>query len=80
VELFKMPSSDGKKFLLAEIHVGDSIIMLNDEFPEWKTLEPTSLKESPITLMLYVKDVDAFVARAVKAGAKVTVPVPDMKS
>ena len=41
-------------------------------------LSPKSLKGSPVTLHLYVEDVDAFVKRAVDAGAKLTMPVADM--
>jgi uncharacterized glyoxalase superfamily protein PhnB len=78
VELFKMPTPNGKKLLHAEIRFGDSTIMLSDEFSKWETLGSTSLKGSQVTLMLYVKDVDAFVARAAKAGAKVTMPVADL--
>jgi uncharacterized glyoxalase superfamily protein PhnB len=51
--------------------------MLADEMPEWGSLGPKSLKGSPVTIHLYVDDVDGFVARAVKAGAKVTMPVED---
>ncbi len=78
VEMFRMPTPDSKKLLHAEIRVGDSVVMLVDEFPEWEKLGPTALKGSPITLLLYVEDVDSFVNRAVKAGAKVTMPVADM--
>src|SRR5258706_15883255 len=52
--------------------------MLVDEMPEWGALGPKALKGSPVTIHLYVDDVDAFVARAMKAGAKVTMPVADM--
>jgi len=48
-----------------------------DEMPEWGALGPKSLKGSPVTIHLYVDDVDAVVERAVKAGAKVTMPVAD---
>jgi uncharacterized glyoxalase superfamily protein PhnB len=51
--------------------------MLVDEFPEMGALSPMSLKGSPVTIHLYVADVDATVERAVKAGAKVTMPVAD---
>ena len=78
VEMFRMPTPDSKKLLHAEIRVGDSVVMLVDEFPEWEKLGPTALKGSPITLLLYVEDVNSFVNRAVKAGAKVTMPVADM--
>ena len=46
--------------------------------PEWGTLGPQNLKNSPVTIHLYVLDVDATVARAVAAGATVTMPVADM--
>jgi uncharacterized glyoxalase superfamily protein PhnB len=52
--------------------------MLVDEMPEWGALGPKSLKGSPVTIHLYVEDVDAFVARAVGAGAKITMPLDDM--
>lgn len=77
VEAGRVPGPQGK-LLHALIHIGDSAVMLVDEFPEWCSLAPTSLEGSPVTLHLYVEDVDAFVARAVAAGAKVTMPVADM--
>jgi PhnB protein len=52
--------------------------MLVDESPEWGMLSPKSLKGTPVTIHLYVEDVDAFVKRAVKAGATVKMPVADM--
>ncbi|MEX2168925.1 MAG: VOC family protein [Pirellulales bacterium] len=61
----------------AEIKIGDSIIMLADEFPEWGNRGPQSLGGSPVGLCLYVKDADSVFARAVAAGAQVTKPVED---
>lgn len=78
VEMFRMLTPDGERLLHAEIRVGDSVVMLVDESPEWGALGPTSLKGTPVAFYLYVKNVDAFVARAVKAGAKVVMPVADM--
>lgn len=72
-----MPGPDGKSVLHAEIKVGDSIVMLCDEFPEWKVRSPQSFGGSPVTLHLYVKKVDALFARAVAAGATVRMPVQD---
>ncbi|MGH7909503.1 MAG: VOC family protein [Thermodesulfobacteriota bacterium] len=77
-EICRMPTPDGKMLMHAMIRVGDSMIMLVDESPEWGALGPISLKGSPVTLYLYVEDVDAFAKRAVKAGAKVIMPVADM--
>ena len=77
VELTRMPGAQGK-LMHASIRIGDSAVMLVDESPEWGMLGPKALKGSPVTIHLYVDDADAFVARAVKAGAKVTMPVDDM--
>lgn len=77
VELARLPGPDGR-LLHALIRIGDSAVMLVDEFPDWGAKGPTALGGSPVTLHLYVDDVDAFTARAVDAGAKVTVPVDDM--
>ena len=62
----------------AAIRIGDSTAMLVDESPEWGMVGPKTLKGSPVTIHLYAEDVDAVVARAVKFGAKVTMPVADM--
>src|SRR5678815_5265945 len=72
----RMPGPDGR-LVHAAVKIGDSTVMLVDEMPEWGALGPKSLKGSPVTIHLYVEDVDSFVARAVKAGAKVTMPVAD---
>jgi len=62
----------------ARVRIGDSTVMLTDEMPEHGALGPKALKGSPVTIHLYVDDVDAFAARAVSAGAKTTMPVADM--
>ena len=72
----RLPGPDGR-LMHAAVKIGDSQVMLVDEMPEWGALGPKSLKGSPVTIHLYVDDVDAFVARAVSAGAKVTMPVAD---
>ncbi len=59
----------------AEIRVGDSILMLADEFPDMNARSPHSFGGSPVSLMLYVNDCDEVFARAVKAGAKVERPL-----
>jgi uncharacterized glyoxalase superfamily protein PhnB len=73
----RLPGPDGK-IMHAMIRIGGAAIMLMDEAPEWGALGPLALKGSPVTIHIYTADVDAFVARAVKAGAKVTLPVADM--
>ena len=79
-EIVRMPGPGGK-LMHAEIKIGDSFLMLTDEFPEFKemggTLGPKARGGSSVTITLYVPDVDAVVARAVKAGAKLTMPVSD---
>ncbi len=77
-EMMRMPGPDGK-IGHAEIKIGDSPIMLADEAPDMPSAgrSPQSLGGSPITILLYVEDVDAFTNRALAAGAKVVRPVQD---
>ena len=76
-EVARMAGPDGK-LMHGMIRIGDSAIMLVDEFPDYGSFGPKSLKGSPVTIHLYVDDVDAFVGRAVDAGAKITMPLADM--
>ena len=76
-ESARLPGHDGK-IMHAMIRIGDSAIMLVDENAQWGMLGPKALKGSPVVIHLYVSDVDAVVAKAVAAGAKVTMPVADM--
>jgi PhnB protein len=73
-ELFRMSDASGKVGH-AEIRIGDSAIMLSDEFPEMNARSPESIGGSPVAIHLYVEDVDAVVKRAVEAGAEVVRPV-----
>jgi PhnB protein len=77
VELARMATPSGK-LMHAAVRIGDSIVMLVDEFPEWGSLGPKALQGTPVTIHLFVPAVDAFAARAVAAGAKVIMPVQDM--
>lgn len=77
VELARLPGPEGK-LMHAMVRIGDSNLMLVDEFPDFGSLGPQSGQGSPVTIHLYVTDVDATVERAVAAGAKVTMPVDDM--
>lgn len=61
----------------AEFALGDSAIMIADECPEWGNRSPQSFGGSPISIHLYVEDVDATANQAVAAGAKVCRPVED---
>lgn len=75
-ELMRLTTPDGK-IAHAEIKIGDSTVMLADEFPEWDNLSAESLGGTPARIHLYVEDVDAVFARAVAAGATVLIPVGD---
>ncbi|HEY2456819.1 MAG TPA: VOC family protein [Candidatus Acidoferrum sp.] len=75
-EIMRMPQPDGR-IGHAEIKIGDSTIMLADEFPEMGARSPQSLGGSPVSILLYVEDVDTVFAQAVAAGAKVQRPLAD---
>jgi PhnB protein len=74
-ELARMPGPGGK-IMHAELRIGDSNLYLCDEFPDMGGKSPQSLNGSPVTLHLYVPDVDVSYKRAADAGAK-PVMVPD---
>lgn len=75
-EAFRMADPSGKVGH-AEIKIGDSMIMLADEHPERGYRSPQALGGSPVSIHLYVEDVDAVFKRALAAGAKETMPVKD---
>jgi PhnB protein len=77
VELSRMPGPDGK-IMHATIRIGDSVIMLNEEMPQWESFGPKHFKGSPVRIHLYVENADAAFEQAVRAGAKVTMPLDDM--
>lgn len=76
-EVSRLPMPNGK-LGHAMIRIGDSAIMLADEFPEWGSVSPATLKGTPVTLHLYVVNADAAFERAVAAGAQVKMPLADM--
>jgi PhnB protein len=76
-EIFRMPAPDGK-IMHGEIQIGDSRVMLSDECPDMGSKSPQALNGSPVSIFLYVEDVDAVFKNAVAAGAKPTAPVQDM--
>ena len=75
-EIYKLMMPDGR-LGHAEIRLGDSVIMLSDEFPEYGGKAPETLGGSPVSIHLYVEDVDALFKRALAAGAKECKPVMD---
>ncbi|MGO4376813.1 VOC family protein [Pseudoduganella sp. RAF53_2] len=77
VETARMPGPGGK-LMHAAVKIGDSTLMLADDFPDYGGFGPKHLKGSPVTLHLYVPDVDATFQQAINAGATVRMPVADM--
>jgi PhnB protein len=75
-ETMRMPQPDGR-IGHAEIRIGDAAIMLADEFPEMDFRSPQTLGGTPVNLLIYVRDVDAFVKQAEAAGATVKRPAAD---
>ena len=79
-ELGRVPGPDGKKLYHAALRINGSVVMLNDDFPEMtdgKSMTPTALGGSPVTIHLTVTDVDAKFQKAVDAGATVVMPLED---
>jgi PhnB protein len=74
VEIYRHPGPDGRVGH-ADITIGDSHVMLADEFPEMGCKSVGAYGGSPVKMYLYIDDADAWVERAVAAGAKLTTPV-----
>ncbi|QJD89229.1 VOC family protein [Duganella dendranthematis] len=77
VEQMRMPGDNGR-IMHAALTIGNSTIMLADDFPEYGGLGPKALKGSPVTLHMVVPDVDASFQQAVDAGASVRMAPADM--
>lgn len=75
-EVMRMPGPGGT-IAHAEIQIGDSRIMLADEFPEMNFRSPRSVGGTPVNIHLYVQDVGKVARKAVAAGAKPLRPVAD---
>lgn len=75
-EMMRLAGPDGSIWH-ASVLIGGSPVMLVDEFPDMGSVGPKALKGTPVTIHLNVPDADAFVARAVKAGATIKMPVDD---
>jgi PhnB protein len=76
-EIEQMPGPGGK-IMHAELQIGDNIVMLADEFPEMKCLSPQTLNGTPVSIFMYVQDVDKAYDQAIKAGATVEREPADM--
>jgi PhnB protein len=75
-ERARLAGPDGK-VAHAELQLGDALIMLADEYPELGIRSPKAFGGSPVTISVYVEDVDAVFGRALQAGAKALRPVED---
>ena len=69
---------NGDKIMNAQLSIGDSVLMLNDEFPEYGSMGPGADSNVPMTLHINSKNIDADWQRAVDAGMEVTMPLADM--
>lgn len=76
VELFRMAAPDGKVGH-AEIKIGDSPIMLADEYPDMEFVSPKTLGGTPVGIMIYVEDVDKIYKQSIDAGGTEVKPLQD---
>jgi PhnB protein len=76
-ERFRMHGPDGKVIMHAELKIGDSVFMLTEESSDMKALSPESIGANPVSLYVYVKDVDSVFNQAVSEGATILHPVKD---
>jgi PhnB protein len=76
VEFVRLADTSGK-VMHSEIRIGDSQVMVADEFPDMGYRSPTTLGGSPVSVLLYVEDVDRVFAAAIEAGGIETMPVQD---
>jgi len=74
----RLSTPDGKNVLHVSLRIGDSAIMLSDEFPDWGSVGPETLQGTPVVIHLYVDDADSVFDQAVRAGAVVKMPLEDM--
>jgi PhnB protein len=75
-ELFRLPDQEGR-IGHAELRIGDSVVMLADEYPKMKIVGPQTLGGTSVGLLVYVPDVDTIVGRALAQGAKLDRPIQD---
>lgn len=76
-EIFRLVAPNGS-LIHGSVSIGDSVVMLCEEFPACGNVSPKTLKGTPVTIHLSVENVDELVAKAVKAGATLKMPVADM--
>lgn len=76
-EKMRMSGPDGKSVMHAELQIGNSKLMVGEEMPSMGHPSPQALNGTPVSLYVYVRNVDKVFEQAVKAGATVTMPVND---
>jgi PhnB protein len=76
-EVLRLPQPGTGKLMHVELQLGDSRLMLADEFPEWNIHAPAKYGGTPVSLLHYVPDVDAVFARAQALGCQVLFPPTD---
>ncbi|MGB0035872.1 MAG: VOC family protein [Candidatus Acidiferrales bacterium] len=76
-EIQGVNKDDQGRVMHSQIKIGDSIVMVTDEYPEYKGLSPLGLGGCATTLHIYTLDADAAFAKAVAAGAQVRMPISD---
>jgi PhnB protein len=77
-EVGRLTSPDGKSIMHADLKIGDSHVFLVDECPQMGARGPESIGATPVTIHIYVEDVDDAFGKAVAAGAQVRMPLADM--
>lgn len=75
-EAMRLPGADGS-VIHAEIRIGDSVVMLGEQAPDYHAFGPAHFGGTPVSLLLYVADVDAAFAKAIAAGATAERPPAD---
>lgn len=76
-EMMRLLGSDGK-LMHGAIRIGDSVVMLADEYPDWGSFGPKHLKGTSVTIHLYVEDADSQFNQAIAAGCTARMPLADM--
>lgn len=76
-EVTRHGTPGGQGVMHAALRIGDSMIMIADEFPDWGVLGPQAIGGTAVTIHLYTEDADALYQRAVDAGAEPVMPLED---
>ena len=76
-ERMRMPGDSPDNIGHAELEIGTGLVMLADEFPDMGFVSPLSIGGTPVTIHVYVDDVDAVYARALADGYEIVHPLTD---